>query len=345
MGAPAPYLPFVAGSAAGRRRALLEAEDAGLGAGQRRRLLAPGRSSAPPSRPLESRCSAVGKVKKAVSETEAGLSRCLKQKSGDCSAEEVDKVLAALQKLSSLNTLKTKPLKCLTINKKGCSSTSGNPETFPPRSFSGSMPLESSDVPRQFRTCALVGNGPGVSREGNIPAIEAHDAVFRFNAYRKTSVAGEKSTFRMFNRKRMDILVPSKFMATKGEHWLFWNYMGMPMLRKMKMLSSKSYMVSPAALKYTIDGYFAVRKDLQRLGIGGGCPTNLNSGLHAVFFALQTCETVNIFGFSYTPQMLSSRGDAISPRQSPHHDWATDTYVLRLLHLAGFVNMCTTPMS
>mmetsp|Transcript_21255 Transcript_21255/g.72390 ORF Transcript_21255/g.72390 Transcript_21255/m.72390 type:complete len:254 (-) Transcript_21255:1834-2595(-) len=247
-----------------------------------------------------------------------------------------------------MRTLKGRPVKCLMYNRKGCSSLSGNPETAPYRN-SPAPPSQAADIRRGFRSCALVGNGPGLTRRGNGAAIDSHDAVFRFNGLRKQEpgwleFTGEKSTFRIMNKKRLEVLILKKFQPSQGEDWLVWNYMSFPLLRRGVSLNKRSYVFSPAVLKYTVDGYFAVRKDLQRLGISNNvCPTNLNSGIHAVFLAMQMCESVNIFGFSYLPEQLSVRSDAISPRKSPHHDWGFDTYVLRLLHLAGMVNLCTTP--
>lgn len=58
--------------------------------------------------------------------------------------------------------------------------------------------------------------------------------------------------------------------------------------------------------------------------------------------AMQMCERVNLFGFSYSMDMLNKRNDARSPRMSRFHDWAFDTMLVRLLHLSGYVNVCTS---
>lgn len=68
----------------------------------------------------------------------------------------------------------------------------------------------------------------------------------------------------------------------------------------------------------------------------------MNSGVHAVFMAMQMCERVNLYGFSYSMDMLNKRTDARSPRMSRFHDWAFDTIFLRVLHLGGFINLCTS---
>lgn len=60
-----------------------------------------------------------------------------------------------------------------------------NPETSMLRRSQAMPPLQPDEVPRAFRTCALVGNGPGVRNVRNGEAIDKHDAVFRFNAMRR----------------------------------------------------------------------------------------------------------------------------------------------------------------
>lgn len=82
---------------------------------------------------------------------------------------------------------------------------------------------------------------------------------------------------------------------------------------------------------------------MTRLGLGKfGCPTNLNSGIHAIFLAFQMCEHINLFGFSFNMKMLNERSDSISPRMSRFHDWQFDTLMLRILHYSGKINLCTT---
>jgi hypothetical protein len=46
------------------------------------------------------------------------------------------------------------------------------------------MQVQIQEIPRGFHTCAIVGNGPGVRQVQNGAVIDAHDAVFRFNAMR-----------------------------------------------------------------------------------------------------------------------------------------------------------------
>jgi hypothetical protein len=95
----------------------------------------------------------------------------------------------------------------------GCTSIADNPETVP---YIGTKPPAKlkADVPRTHRTCALVGNGPGLKSDGEMGRIiDSHDAVFRFNAFSSlgewVNFTGSKSTYRIFNKKRAETMSSS----------------------------------------------------------------------------------------------------------------------------------------
>ena len=99
-------------------------------------------------------------------------------------------------------------------------------------------------------------------------------------------------------------------------------------------------------IEHMLDVYFSLRKSILSMGVPGrsqvfACPKGLPSGLHALFLAMLQCDTVDLFGFSYTDEMLSSRADKISPRLAPTHAWDFDILLIRLLFLAGKVRLCT----
>ncbi|KAK3257631.1 hypothetical protein CYMTET_33293, partial [Cymbomonas tetramitiformis] len=117
-----------------------------------------------------------------------------------------------------------------------CSSSAGNPETQAPRGRPR-PPNQNRELTRRYQTCALVGNGPGVREVANGEAIDAHDAVFRFNTLQNTAgkngtdpFIGNKVSFRMFNKKRIATLGRLGFVPADNEAWLFWNYAAFPML-------------------------------------------------------------------------------------------------------------------
>ncbi len=57
---------------------------------------------------------------------------------------------------------------------------------------------------------------------------------------------------------------------------------------------------------------------------------------------LQMCESVNMYGFSWNLNMLGDRTDSSSVRVSGSHSWDFDTMVLKVLALAGKINICTS---
>jgi hypothetical protein len=73
------------------------------------------------------------------------------------------------------------------------------------------------------------------------------------------------------------------------EYWIFWNYMGIAQLGATKSrLNPHTYLMHPELLRYMLNGYFGAKAEMARLGMGHfGCPMNVNSGVHAVFMALQ----------------------------------------------------------
>ena len=147
--------------------------------------------------------------------------------------------------------------------------------------ITGKIETMKEDVRRDYKTCALVGNGPGLRADGVADAIDRHEAVFRFNAYNlgqregkmqdnNTHFAGTKQTFRMFNKKRS--IIPEIWglkPAPEGETWLFWHY-GSAMYYKAANAANPQnvYFLSVPAINHEIDSYFAIRKDVAELGLG-----------------------------------------------------------------------------
>jgi hypothetical protein len=393
LGAPEPWSPFDAGRKKDnfgierrgggenkkRRRMLLLGSDEGSGslkveeqerddddfdvemltdnskvANAGRKLLAY-RLPADKYKPLEPKCKASERVKKNIRTGEDAIVGCLK--TNRCT-HSVEDVFNAIQNLDGIKSLKNY-VNCLTVNaqEKGCGVITGNPETFP---FIGTRPPPKlkKETSRMYRTCALVGNGPGLQRDGMGEIIDKHDAVIRFNTFVSSGVwqnfTGTKSTLRVFNKKRAETMKSKKnvYIASsnakdkkdvENELWIFWNYMSFPFLAPVLRANKNTALLAPDVIKYMVTGYFKARTDLHRLGYKGfQCPTNVNSGVHAMYMAMQMCERVNLFGFSYSMDMLNKRSDARSPRMSRFHDWAFDTMLVHLLHLSGYVNVCTS---
>lgn len=89
--------------------------------------------------------------------------------------------------------------------------------------------------------------------------------------------------------------------------------------------------------------YFRIRQDLAELGLTFPCPRNLSSGIHSLIIATQICRRVNMFGFTYSTDVLKTRPGHMDKPHTMHdaHSWENDVMLIRLLHLAGLINICT----
>lgn len=312
------------------------------------------------SHPLEQKCRGERRYRASKygrSTAHKHLKDCMNRLEDCANAEDARKTAKLMPGVKLLTQNVKNKIACLTVSKK-CNPRAmklgDNKETG--MHITGKIETMNEDVRRDYKTCALVGNGPGLRAGGVADAIDRHEAVFRFNAYNlgqregkmqdnNTHFAGTKQTFRMFNKKRS--IIPEIWglkPAPEGETWLFWHY-GSAMYYKAANAANPQnvYFLSVPAINHEIDSYFAIRKDVVELGLGKNyaCPTNLPTGLHAIMLATMMCDVVNLFGFSYDMKMLESRKDTTSPRVSASHAWGVDTAMLRLLHLSDTINLCT----
>jgi hypothetical protein len=221
-------------------------------------------------------------------------------------------------------------------------------------------------VRRDMGRCALVGNAPFLKHAKSGRAIDKHKTVWRFNL--KGAViaggagggefAGRKTHVRMFNRLRGRQLASGpapKGMGGRGgvkEQWLFWyatSPESFPALRT-RYPTVSVRQLAPSSVNFAVEVYVQLGRDLTDLGLGPfKCPTSLTSGIHSVVVAQHTCAgPVDVFGFSYSPEQArqgrarrpgARRGRAIG---YSGHTWDLDVLVYRLMHLAGFVNICAT---
>ena len=330
-------------------------EIAKTGRRRSRQLLAYARSH-----PLEQKCRGERRYRASKygrSTAHKHLKDCMNRLEDCMNVDDARKTAKSMPGVKLLTQNVNNKIACLTVSKK-CNPRAmklgDNKETG--MHITGKIETMKEDVRRDYKTCALVGNGPGLRADGVADAIDRHEAVFRFNAYNlgqregkmqdnNTHFAGTKQTFRMFNKKRS--IIPEIWglkPAPEGETWLFWHY-GSAMYYKAANAANPQnvYFLSVPAINHEIDSYFAIRKDVAELGLGKNyaCPTNLPTGLHAIMLATMMCDVVNLFGFSYDMKMLESRKDTTSPRVSSSHAWGVDTAMLRLLHLSDAINLCT----
>ena len=137
---------------------------------------------------------------------------------------------------------------------------------------------------------------------------------------------------------------------TPGEAWLIWHYFSLKKFAELKKMNENSRILAPDYLKFELRAYFAIRKDLKRFGNSMRCPMNLNSGMHGILMAIKMCDEVNLFGFSYQKHTVNNsqrntksksfQSTVVSPRLSKHHDWHTDSLVVKYLAMAGILNIC-----
>ena len=340
------------GAKISRRRSLL-----GLMAGGSCRVRACYRREAPPG-PKDA--------------AEADLVACLGSDAG-CPVEDLTRWAAvgrAAAALPSMRMLRHPP-RCFTVTAPGggCASVTGNVETGRgddtrgpnARDQGGVWPYPKharppKDLPMgQMGRCALVGNAPFLKRAKSGRAIDAHETVWRYNlkgatiagGAGATAYAGKKTTVRMFNRLRARQLSAGPSSIRRGassvaaEDWIFWYASSpafFPEIRR-SFPTSRLRQMAPSSVNYVVEVYAQLARDLTDLGMGPfKCPTSLTSGIHSVVVAPHLCAgAVSVFGFSYSASQAKGKAIGYSG-----HTWALDVLVYRLLHLAGFVNVCAT---
>ena len=94
-----------------------------------------------------------------------------------------------------------------------------------------------------------------------------------------------------------------------SEEWTFWQYNSIPNIPRIHYkLKARTRLLSPYFIRWQMNAYFAVKHDLETLGLGPfHCPTSVSSGMHAVYMALAMCKRVSLFGYSYYDEMMTTR--------------------------------------
>uniref|UniRef100_A0A061SDR3 Beta-galactoside alpha--sialyltransferase 1 n=1 Tax=Tetraselmis sp. GSL018 TaxID=582737 RepID=A0A061SDR3_9CHLO len=298
-----------------------------------------------------------------LSEGRQALADCLRGDPG-CHSADPDTLRSEAESLPGIKAIRRAATPCFLTTRSGeCSRLGANPETGNPRDhlhegeFWPFRMRPSNDLRGgQFQTCALVSNGPLVKIARNRQAIDSHESVWRFNLMsagpKQGAFAGTKTTMRMFNRLRGIQAMETRAgrgLATKehgAEQWLFWNSASAAYITDLK----RRYPNVPMSLLHSnlltwiVNVYFKLRSDIAGLGLHNfSCPDNISSGIHSLLMSLQVCKSVNLFGFSYSQEVLRTRPGHMDETHSMYagHSWALDATMIRLLHLSGLVNVCT----
>ncbi|QDZ25848.1 hypothetical protein HOP50_19g83900 [Chloropicon primus] len=301
------------------------------------------------------------------------LVQCLKagKKCGGFTGAEFDLIEKTLSKFDGIYFLRHEKPRCMAMNLKTCPTGFGNLETGVERltrrdrdmitRASGLERFELRDRKdifpgKRFKTCAIVGNAPSLGADKFGEQIDKYDAVFRFNHVQGTNPekkfpkrSGHKTTIRLFSK------LPSFGLATgrlkvkptsKDELWLFWHDVSRHYIpgAERNHKDAPIRMTSPFLINWQVKVYFALRREMVRLGLGPfQCPHNINSGLHAVLMAQLMCNKIGVFGLSYDEKHAVGGGHFGNRdhRMSKKHDWGFDTLVLRILHLSKQSGLCT----
>ena len=140
---------------------------------------------------------------------------------------------------------------------------------------------------REFKTCAVVGNGGSLLLYEHGDVIDAHDAVFRFNdgtgkePYSK--YAGSKTTVRLVNSqhrgyRESDEEIVLQHLTAPAHLKLYVSN------RAKKLVNAKDYALSGAF-------YSFVKNRIEKKST----PTN---GMYGLYLAQSVCEKITIFGFA-----------------------------------------------
>uniref|UniRef100_A0A7S0MSG1 Uncharacterized protein n=1 Tax=Pyramimonas obovata TaxID=1411642 RepID=A0A7S0MSG1_9CHLO len=219
------------------------------------------------------------------------------------------------------------------------------------------LPAQDPFKSAAYKTCAVVGNSMNMFDAKNGAAIDAHDAVFRFNredrrmAHVKNMTLvqiaeymGEKTTVRFVNRKYTDSLVNGDAAASdykENDIILFWNLFTAPYLNHIqeRYPHVQMHLIATDLVQWQLNGFSQLRKDLYRLGMGPfECYRFMSSGVHGLLLAMLTCETIDMFGFSVSLDNFAQSFNHGRPSES--HSWDFETVLMRLLYFSGAINVC-----
>ena len=262
---------------------------------------------------------------------------CLKQSSSQNDAYAIAALASSLPSMRRVragrhelvsSSNKITESKCVTLTRAGACSRAnvrrGNPDTFPREGFTRVRLSDRPrlDVPRRILggangTCALVANGPLTRLRPNGDAIDAHGAVWRFNAVFEPRLErenvrkdiGTRTEARWFSRPRGAQAARCKTLfcqsrkklraSSSPEAWMLWNYESMndvaPLRRHFKDVVPR--LLHPRASERVFNVYFQFRADLQTIHVAADssdlpdmtCPKALSTGVHAVLTAVSTC--------------------------------------------------------
>jgi len=162
---------------------------------------------------------------------------------------------------------------------------------------------------------------------------------------------GVRTTFRILNRKH-GLKLPNlgagqsiQYRPSEDESFVFWHHGSLDQAGPVSLAFPKTriYFLSADLLDWSVNAYSALRRDMHALGAPPArCYSALSSGLHGLLLALRLCEHVDLYGFDLDLDQMYQQVHfrPIRERPSDAHDWKTDMFIYRWLHMAGKISLC-----
>ena len=207
--------------------------------------------------------------------------------------------------------------------------------------------LPHSDLTVTFDTCAVVGNGGVLVHDEYGEAIDAHDAVFRFNdgptaTFEK--LVGSKTTFRIINNNWSRAWMRKRARGASEEHLLLF---GMGAAKSYEALVKrypdvKVWFMAPEFAGVARGMYKKAYLLMNEAGIvevkGRNSPP---TGVEGLFFALAVCKQVHLYGFGIAadPTVPYHYHDKVKGVEAAH-SFGFQAIFLKMLAQSGHFDIC-----
>ena len=214
--------------------------------------------------------------------------------------------------------------------------------------------LPAKDLQVRYQTCAVVGNSGMLQEVRWGAAIDAHDAVFRFNDGPTAgfeAVSGSRTTYRLINNKW------TRRMADKGdpkgasqENVVLFGIRSRSRLEEIVAATSEEtavYVMGADFAKHSRHAYHASQKTLSEMRYVEVVGKNqAPSGIEGIFMALELCAQIRIYGFGVgeLPPEAALRvpyhyHDKVEPDEGAH-SFSFQSEFLKVLEYGGHVTLC-----
>ena len=214
--------------------------------------------------------------------------------------------------------------------------------------------LPEKDLQVRYGTCAVVGNSGMLRQVRWGSAIDAHDAVFRFNDGPTATFeefSGSRTTYRLINNKW------TRRMADKGdprgasqENVVLFGVRSRSRLEEIMASTAEDtavYVMGEEFARFSRRAYQTSQKalsDMRYVEVVG--KNQAPSGIEGIFMALELCGKVRVYGFGVgeLPAEAALKvpyhyHDAIQPDEGAH-SFSFQTEFLKVMEYAGHVTLC-----